>query len=100
MVLTWLREGFFVDPCCCSCAHERMKAVTLDEVACQRLKAWKTSGKESFSQVIKRLVPEPGTPGAFLSFAETNGTGNPLGNELLEESVESRMAAKSDPWIS
>jgi predicted CopG family antitoxin len=39
-----------------------MKTITLSEEAYERLKAWKT-GKESFSQVVLRLVPKRGTFG-------------------------------------
>ena len=39
-----------------------MKTITLSEEAYERLKAWK-AGKESFSQVVLRLVPKRGTFG-------------------------------------
>ena len=51
-----------------------MKTVTLDEIAYARLKAWKRGGRESFSSVIKRLVPEPGTQ----RVAEAQGDNTPL----------------------
>jgi predicted CopG family antitoxin len=75
-----------------------MKTITLDEVAYQRLKVWKKGGSESFSQVIKRVVPEPGTLKAFLSFTEARGTSVQDGNEVLEEAVDRRSGAKADPW--
>ena len=58
-----------------------MKTITLSEEAYERLKAWKT-GKDSFSQVVLRLVPKRGTFGdledAFRSLpklsAEHSGT--------------------------
>lgn len=75
-----------------------MKTITLDEVAYQRLKVWKKGGGESFSQVIKRVVPEPGTLGAFLSFTELKGTAAKNGNEILESAVEERSEEKADPW--
>jgi predicted CopG family antitoxin len=77
-----------------------MKTVTLDEEAYARLKAWKRGAGDSFSQVVKRVVPEPGTLGAFLSFVEAHGTDRLPGNEVLEASVEARPAAKPDPWTS
>jgi predicted CopG family antitoxin len=39
-----------------------MKTVTLNEPAYERLKAWKT-GKDSFSEVVLRMVPKRGTFG-------------------------------------
>jgi predicted CopG family antitoxin len=79
-------------------AYTNMKTITLDDVAYSRLKAWKTGSKESFSSVIKRVLPEPGTLGALLNFVEFNATHQLPGNDLMEASVEARSAAKSDPW--
>jgi predicted CopG family antitoxin len=43
--------------------HTRtMKTITLTEAAYERLKAWK-AGKDSFSQVVLRVVPKRGTFG-------------------------------------
>lgn len=75
-----------------------MKTITLDEVAYHRLKAWKRGAGESFSSVVKRIIPEPGTLGAFLSFVEGNQTSQAPGNDLLEQTVDDRSAAKHDPW--
>ncbi len=75
-----------------------MKTITLDDAAYARLKVWKRGQKESFSHVVKRIVPEPGTLGAFLSFIEANGTAHLPGNEVMDVSVNSRTAKKSDPW--
>lgn len=77
-----------------------MKTITLDEVAYSRLKAWKRGSKESFSQVVKRLLPEPGTLASFMNFTETRHTASLPGNEHLEAAVEQRSAAKNDPWTS
>ncbi len=75
-----------------------MKTVTLDEIAYARLKAWKRGGRESFSSVIKRLVPEPGTLAAFAGFVEANGTAELARNDELEQAVNERSPAKPDPW--
>lgn len=75
-----------------------MKTITLDEVAYARLKAWKRSQKESFSHVVKRIIPEPGTLGAFLTFVEASNTAHLPGNEVMDASLEDRSAKKSDPW--
>jgi hypothetical protein len=77
-----------------------MKTITLDDVAYSKLKAWKKGSKESFSQVVKRLIPEPGTMGAFIRFTEMYEASSLPTNHLLEEAVESRVSQKHDPWIS
>ncbi len=76
-----------------------MKTITLDEDAYERLKAWKKGRNESFSSVVKRVIPEPGSLGAFLTFAEAHQTQSLAGNEVLEQAVEERSSAKEDPWI-
>ncbi len=75
-----------------------MKTITLDEEAYTRLKAWKRGSSESFSSVVKRVLPSPGSLGAFLAFVERRATATKSGNDLMEAAVESRSAAKSDPW--
>ena len=75
-----------------------MKTITLDEAAYARLKVWKRDTKESFSQVVKRIVPEPGTLGAFLNFVEANDTAHLPGNDLMEAAVNRRSSKKTDPW--
>lgn len=75
-----------------------MKTITLDDAAYDRLKAWKRGPKDSFSAVVKRVLPEPGTMGAFLSFVERSGTAQLAGNEAMEGAVESRSPAKADAW--
>ena len=76
-----------------------MKTITLDDIAYTRLKSWKKSSKESFSSVVKRVLPEPATLGAFLNFVETHQTRSLPSNTVLEEAVENRSSAKQDPWI-
>lgn len=75
-----------------------MKTITLDEVAYMRLKAWKKGTNESFSSVIKRVLPEPGTLGALLNFVETNSTHLLANNDRMEEAVNKRSSVKADPW--
>lgn len=75
-----------------------MKTITLDDVAYSRLKSWKRTPSESFSSVVKRVLPEPGSLGAFLAFVERRGTANRATNQILEEVVESRPSTKTDPW--
>jgi len=78
--------------------HELMKTITLDEEAYGRLKAWKQGTSESFSSVVKRVLPSPGSLGAFLAFVERRATATKPGNDVMEAAVESRSTAKSDPW--
>ncbi|MGA0854905.1 MAG: antitoxin VapB family protein [Luteolibacter sp.] len=76
-----------------------MKTITLDDAAYSKLKSWKRNNSESFSSVVKRVVPEPGSLGAFLAFVERRGTAHREGNEILNHVVEtSRTSAKTDPW--
>jgi hypothetical protein len=75
-----------------------MKTITLDDVAYSRLKAWKRTPGESFSAVVKRVLPEPGSLGAFLNFVETRNTASLPANPVLEEAVEQLSPAKHDPW--
>jgi predicted CopG family antitoxin len=79
--------------------HERVKTITLDDEAYTRLKAWKRGSSESFSSVVKRVLPAPGSLAAFLAFMERRATATKSGNDRMEAAVESRSAAKSDPWI-
>jgi predicted CopG family antitoxin len=75
-----------------------MKTITLDDEAYGLLKMWKTSGRESFSKVVKRVVPVPGTLGALLTCAEEAGTSSLAGNEIMEETIHARPSEKNDPW--
>lgn len=75
-----------------------MKTITLDDEAYTRLKAWKRKGSESFSQVVKRVVPAPGSLAAFVGYVERFQTDRLPGNDALEAAVELRTAEKSDPW--
>jgi predicted CopG family antitoxin len=75
-----------------------MKTITLDDAAYSRLKSWKRTPGESFSSVVKRVLPEAGSLGAFLNFVETRNTASVPGNPALEEAVELRSPAKHDPW--
>ena len=76
-----------------------MKTITLDEPAYARLKAWKKGGNESFSSVVKRVVPEPGTLGSFLRFMETHQTDRLPSNDKMEKAITQRSGSKHNPWI-
>lgn len=75
-----------------------MKTITLDEESYGLLKSWKRGSKDSFSTVIKRIVPVPGTLGAFLNFTESRNTAQFERNDLMEKVIEERSEEKSDPW--
>jgi predicted CopG family antitoxin len=77
---------------------DEMKTITLDDEAYERLKAWKRGSRESFSSVVKRVLPDPGTLGSFLQFLNANPTSELPGNDKMEESVEDRSFSKHDPW--
>ncbi len=76
-----------------------MKTITLDDAAYNRLKCWKKNSSESFSSVVKRVIPEAGSLGAFLAFVQRRRTDTFAGNDRMEEVIENRSANKSDPWI-
>jgi hypothetical protein len=44
---------------------------------------------ESFSSVVKRVLPVSGTLGAFLAFVERRTTATKPGNEVMEAAVKS-----------
>ncbi len=77
-----------------------MKTITLDEEAYALLKSWKRSGRESFSAVVKQVVPKPGTLGAFLGFVQSSGPIDPAADEKLEQAIEVRNTTKENPWTS
>ncbi len=74
-----------------------MKTITLDEEAYSRLKSWKRVPGDSFSKVVKRVVPQAGSLDSMLRFAEQR-TVDPAKDEFLERVVEARSARKEDPW--
>jgi hypothetical protein len=75
-----------------------VKTITLDDEAYGLLKMWKSSAKESFSKVIKRVVPAPGTLGALLACVEDAGTAHLPMNDAMEDAINLRSVAKHDPW--
>lgn len=90
---------FWIDFVFRVCMNDNMKTITLDEDAYERLKSWKRLRGDSFSAVVKRVVPRAGTLSAMASFAENRAPSVEGRDELLESTVESRSAAKHDPWI-
>lgn len=74
-----------------------MKTITLDEEAYRRLKAWKRKPGDSFSKVVKRVVPEAGTLGAMEQFVSGRILSRTK-DEVLEKSVTEKSSAKHDAW--
>lgn len=74
-----------------------MKTITLDEEAYRRLLAGKRAKGDSFSKVVKRVVPEAGTLGAMARFV-LNRNSSEEQDSVLEAIVDDRSSAKHDPW--
>ena len=75
-----------------------MKTITLDEEAYQRLKAWKSDTKDSFSKVVLRLVPPKGSLHSVAEFTETYRTDLLPNQDVLAKTVEDRSIHKENPW--
>ncbi len=79
-----------------------MKTITLSDEAYQRLAAWKTSPKESFSQVVLKVVPKRGT---LADLAKEMDKLPPLTDEqakLMEETIAFANDWENwkDPWTT
>ena len=74
-----------------------MRTITLDEESYSRLKSWKRESGDSFSKVVKRVVPRAGTLEAMVGFAQKR-VNDPKRDKILESTVEARSPRKEDPW--
>lgn len=75
-----------------------MKTITLDEEAYALLKSWKRKPKDSFSSVVKKVVPRPGTMGSMLSYLDSTPPGDPEKDRILEDTVQDPSTVKENPW--
>ena len=80
-----------------ACMNCYMKTITLDEESYSRLKSWKRESGDSFSKVVKRVVPRAGTLEAMVGFAQKRVI-DPKRDKILESTVEARSPRKEDPW--
>jgi predicted CopG family antitoxin len=74
-----------------------MKAIKLDDEAYRRLLSWKRSKGDSFSKVVKRVVPEAGSLGAMVKFVSRRVPVEDL-DSILERTIEERSPSKNDSW--
>ena len=74
-----------------------MKTITLDDEAYARLKAWKRAKGDSFSTVVKRIVPEAGTLGSMELFVMRREAAEEK-DAILQASIELSTSAGHDPW--
>lgn len=83
------------------CYHAYMKTITLTEEAYQRLKDWKKDERDSFSNVVLRVVPRRGTLADMLeNFKQLS----PLTNQQAKTITEAIAWANDwknyrDPWV-
>jgi predicted CopG family antitoxin len=75
-----------------------MKTITLDDDAYERLKSWKSRRGDSFSAVVKRVVPRAGTLEAMARFVIERTGSDDARDDLLESAIENRTTTKHDPW--
>jgi predicted CopG family antitoxin len=75
-----------------------MKRVALDDEAYARLSAWRRDSNESFSSVVKRILPERGSLSAFLGFIHQTSSSDLVDAELMESSCDGRHTMKEDHW--
>jgi predicted CopG family antitoxin len=79
-----------------------MKTVTLTEDAYERLLAWKTSPRDSFSKVVLKVVPKRGTLGQMLEDVRQLPPLSDRQAKVMEETSAwgRNPAAHREPWTS
>jgi len=76
-----------------------MKTITISENSYSRLKSWKKGGRDSFSKVIERMIPEKGTLGAVLDYLDKReGASDEEKDQKMEQSLNERAVGQTDPW--
>lgn len=76
-----------------------MKTISLDQEAYERLSAWKQPGRDSFSKVVKRMVPRKGSLASLAEMADANRAGSRVQDEALERAITDRSGPNRDPWM-
>jgi len=79
-----------------------MKTITLTEEAYQRLGAWKTSPRDSFSKVVERVVPARGTLGSVMAAWESLPPLSTRQFEAIEKGLRDLKdwSSQKNPWTT
>jgi predicted CopG family antitoxin len=79
-----------------------MKTITLTDDAYHRLVIWKRAGKDSFSNVVLRMVPNKGTFGQLLQDVQHLPPLSEKQAKVMEETVEwgRDPTHQRDPWTT
>ena len=75
-----------------------MKNIRLDDEAYELLKSWKRTDQDSFSAIIKSVVPKCGTLGAMLNYVNSRHSADPEIDRTLEVVMNNHDTVKEDPW--
>jgi hypothetical protein len=62
------------------------------------MKSWKRQRGDSFSSVVKRVVPRAGTLESMTRFVVERSSTSDSRDGILEDTIENRQPAKHEPW--
>lgn len=85
-----------------SCIRVYMKTITLNDEAYERLVAWKSGPKDSFSRVVLKMVPKRGTLGDLAREIDKLPPLDATQAKKMEEAVQwaNEWKNERDPWTS